>query len=170
MSNEFLGDGQSEDEGTSQESGSALRQFGKEQKARADKLERELNEFKAQLAKVQAGEIFTKLGVPEKVRKFYSGDPTEDAISAWVKENADVFGLETDSPATQTPEQEQQRSDLAQVQQAQQLGQDRSTNWTRDQHAQKRADLLANGTGLPDLNKVLSELGVPDLPLMAPQF
>lgn len=162
MSNEFLPDG---DEPTGQESdGKALRRFGNEQKKRADELAQELAELKAQLAKRDAENIFTKLGVPEKVRKFYSGDPTEDAIAAWVKENADVFGIEVD--AAPTEEQTEQVQQLANVQQAAQLGADKTQAWTRDSIAQKRQGLLANGKSLDDLNSLLAEIGVPDVPVM----
>ncbi len=161
MDNEFLPDGE---QSTGQESdGKALRRFGTEQKARADALANELAEIKAQLAKRDAEGIFAKLGVPEKVRKFYSGDPTEDAIAAWVKENADVFGIEVD--AAPTEQQTEQVQQLTNVQQASQLGTDRSQAWTRDSIAQKRQGLLANGKNLDDLNALLAEIGVPDVPV-----
>jgi hypothetical protein len=167
MSNEFLGDGQ-DDSGENQESGKALRQFGRDQQARANKLEQELNELKVALAKRDAESIFSKLGVPEKVRKFYSGDPTEDAIKDWVKVNADVFGIEGE--VAPTPEQTETQTQIAAVQQAQSLGEDRSQSWTRDSMAQKRQGLLANGTSLADLNEVLAAFGVPDVPVSGPMM
>jgi hypothetical protein len=165
LSNEFLADGQ-EDVTSGQESGTALRKFANEQKKLAEERAAELAELKAQFAKIQAGEIFTKLGVPDKVRKFYSGEPTEDAIKSWVTENADVFGIEVGAEtATQTEDQAVQHAQLGAVQQAQQLGADRDTSWTREGMAQKRAGLLANGNSLADLNAVLAEMGVPNVPI-----
>jgi hypothetical protein len=117
--------------------------------------------------------VFTKLGVPEKVRKFYAGDPTEDAITQWVKDNADVFGLtpEGGGDVTETPERRQMFDDLSGVMSAQQMGTDKDGAVSREVLAQQRAELLGKkNSGLSDLDAALAAIGVPNTPLMAPQF
>lgn len=155
---------------TDQESGSALRQFGKEQKARADKLAKELEEIRAELDRRKAADIFTELEVPEKVRKFYQGEYTKDAIQSWMKENADVFGFAAEEPETQ--EQIEQKANLQAVQQAALTGQDRQTALSRDSMAQMRNDLLSRGkqTGVLDLEEVLTRMQVPNIPAQGPMM
>lgn len=53
-----------------------------------------------QLAKYQAQErdatvksVLKAKGLPEKAATFYQGDASEDAVSKWVDENADIFGV-----------------------------------------------------------------------------
>lgn len=168
--NPFIGDDDVEDAPQPDQSGSALRKWGKEQAKLAEDLRKELELVKAQLATRAAADIFSKLGVPEKVRKFYSGDPTEDNIAAWVKENADVFGLET-VEATQTEEQQQAHQEIAQTQQATQLGQDRAQAFSREALAEQRSNLLSQkNPTLADLDATLAKMGVPNLPMVAPQF
>lgn len=61
---------------------------------------KEANKAKdAELAKFQAAQneaavkaVLKAKGLPEKVAGFYSGDASEDAVSKWLDENADVFG------------------------------------------------------------------------------
>lgn len=155
------------------QSGSALRKFANEQKKLAEQYAQELKEIRTQLAKRDAESIFQELGVPEKVRKFYSGDPTKDAITQWVKDNADVFGLAgpNGEDPTVPPERQQMFDDLSGVQDAQSAGQDRDGAVTREVLAQQRADLLAKkGSSLTDLDAALAKMGVPNMPVMAPQF
>lgn len=54
----------------------------------------------AELAKFRAVEreqaikaALTRKGLPEKAASFYNGDASEDAVSKWVEEHADVFGV-----------------------------------------------------------------------------
>lgn len=153
-------------------SGSALRKFANEQKKLADGYAKDLADLKAQLALRDASEVFSKLGVPDKVRKFYSGEPTEDAITQWVKDNADVFGL---SPAgedpTVPPERKQMFDDLSGVQSAESLGIDKDGSVSREVLASQRAALLSKkGSNLIDLDAALAQMGVPNTPTMAPQF
>lgn len=157
---------------TNDQSGSALRKFANEQKKLFEQAAAELKELKTQLAKRDAESVFVKLGVPDKVRKFYSGDPTEEAITAWVKENADVFGLSPDGEdPTVPPERKQQFDDLSGVMSAQSLGMDKDGAVSRDVLAQQREELLnKKHSSLSDLDAVLAKMGVPNMPLMAPQF
>lgn len=70
--------------------------------------------------------VFTKLGVPEKVRTLYVGEPTEDAVTKWVTDYKDVFGLEL---TTETVEEtDADAADLKSVQGAASVGQGRSVN------------------------------------------
>lgn len=157
---------------TNDNSGSALRKFANEQKKLADQYAKDLAELKAQLALRDAGEVFSKLGVPDKVRKFYSGEPTEEAITQWVKDNADVFGLSPDGQdPTVPPERKQLFDDLSGVQNAEQLGVDKDGTVSREILAQQRSDLMAKKTSnLSDLDAALAQMGVPNTPTMAPQF
>jgi hypothetical protein len=157
-----------------EQSGSQLRKFAKEQKELAAQYAKELADIKAQLALRDASAVFQKLGVPDKVRKFYSGDPTEDAITAWVKDNADVFGLagpDGEDP-TIPPERKQMFDDLSGVQSAESLGIDKDGSVSRDVLAQQRAELLAKprGSRISELDAALASMGVPNTPIMAPQF
>lgn len=167
--NEFGGEGNETPPG---ESGSALRKYANDQKKLAEQALAELNDLKAQLAKRDAESIFAKLGVPEKVRKFYSGDPTEDAITQWVKENADVFGIEpTGENPTVDPEQQQRAADLGRVAEAAGFGQERASAMSREAMQEARKGLLSQkNPTIDDLNAALAKLNVPDMPFMAPQF
>lgn len=172
MDNEFLDDDGDVVDTATDQSGSALRKFGKEQKKRADELAKELAEIKAEFAKRKAGDIFAKLGISEKIRKFYSGDPDEDKIAEWWKENAELFGVDASAgDPTLTEEQQQNQDDLSQVQQLSNFGQERSAAMSRESMAQVRKDLLSSkSTGIADLDAALAKLGVPDIAMMAPQF
>lgn len=155
------------------QSGSALRKWAKQQADLVKQLQKELADAKAETAKRDMESVFSKLGVPDKVRKFYSGDPTEDAITQWVKDNADVFGLtpEGGGDVTETPERRQMFDDLSGVMSAQSLGADRDGAVSRDVLAQQRADLLSKKqSSLTDLDAALAQMGVPNQPMMAPQF
>jgi hypothetical protein len=155
------------------QSGSALRKWAKAQADMVKQLQKELADAKAENAKRDMESVFTKLGVPDKVRKFYAGDPTEDAITQWVKDNADVFGLtpEGGGDVTETPERRQMFDDLSGVMSAQQMGTDKDGAVSREVLAQQRAELLGKkNSGLSDLDAALAAIGVPNTPLMAPQF
>lgn len=162
MSDDTFG---SDDTGQQETDGSALRKFGTEQKRRADELDKQLAELRAELAKRNSSEIFAKLNVPEKVRKFYTGEPTQDAIEAWVKENADVFGL--GSEAEQDPERQQQNADLEAVTQATLTGQDRPSALSRESMAQMNKDLFSKGASLEEL---LKHMNVPDVAIQGPMM
>ena len=153
-------------------SGSALRKFAKEQQARAKQLETELAELRATVARQNAESIFGKLGVNDRVRKFYQGEPTEEAITQWVKDNADLFGIELGGEdPTKTPEQNQQHQELSAVNQAVNAGQDRPTSLSRETMGQFKNDLLnRQNAGLPDLEEILGKMGVPNTPAQGPMM
>jgi hypothetical protein len=153
--------------------GSALRKWAKAQADMVKQLQKELADTKAENAARAMADVFKELGVPDKVRKFYSGDPTKEAITQWVQENADVFGLagpDGEDP-TVPPERRQQFDDLSGVMSAQSLGQDKDGAVSREVLAQQRAELMAKkNSGISDLDAALAAIGVPNSPLMAPQF
>lgn len=82
--------------------------------------------FKSAATKQTLESAWTELKVPEAVRKFYTGEPTADAVKTWFEENKAVFNLggeqksETDQSQQLTPEQQAQASQLqAQLQSVQ---------------------------------------------------
>lgn len=170
--NQFLGDPDEQPPATDN-SGSSLRKFAEEQKRRADALDKQLKEMQTTLAKREAESVFAELGINEKIRKFYSGDFTKDAISAWWKENAEIFGVEpgVGNDPTLDPAQQEHQAAIDNVQKAAQIGQDRQGAMSRETMVEQRRRLLAQkGTNISDLDAALGGMGVPDLPMMAPQF
>lgn len=153
-------------------SGTALRKFAKEQQQLAKDLAKQLTELQAQVSMQNAAAIFGKLGVNDRVRKFYSGEPTEEAITEWVKVNADLFGIDLGGEdPTKTPEQNQQHQDLGNVNQAVNAGQDRPTSLSRESMGQFKNDLLSRANaGLPDLEEILGKMGVPNVPAQGPMM
>lgn len=154
------------------ESGSALRKFAEEQKQLVKQLQAQLVDAQKQLASRTVADVFTKLGISEKVRKFYSGDPTEDAINSWWKENAEVFGIDPgvgQDPTLSDAQQEHQQA-IDAVQQAAQVGQDRTGAMSPESMRSARTELLSQGKSVNDLDAALAKMGVPNLPFMAPQF
>lgn len=154
------------------QSGSALRKFAEEQKTLVKQLQQQLADTQKQLASRAANDVFTKLGISEKVRKFYSGDPTEEAISSWWKENAEVFGVDPgvgQDPTLDSAQQEHQRA-IDNVQQAANVGQDRTGAMSPETMRASRDSLLSQGKNVNDLDAALAKMGIPNLPFMAPQF
>lgn len=154
------------------QSGSALRKFAEEQKTLVKQLQQQLAETQKQLASRAAAEVFTSLGINEKVRKFYTGDPTKEAIEAWWKENAEIFGVDpgVGQDPTLTDAQQEHQAAIDNVQQAAQIGQDRTGAMTRETMQGARTDLLSQGRNISDLDAALAKMGVPNLPFVAPQF
>lgn len=143
--NEFGGE-----EATKKSDGGGLRKFAEEQKARAEALEKELAELRKWRTEQSVKAIFDELKVPEKVRKFYSGEAEADKVKAWVEENADVFNLGDVKP--------QEQQDLAQVAQVASLGQDLQSV-SLEGFKQKAAELKNSGArnGEAALNELLSQ-------------
>lgn len=155
------------------ESGSSLRKWGKAEKARADQLAKDLAELQQKLAKREAADVFTRLGISDKVRKYYNGESTEEAITAWWKESAADFGVEpnAEQDVTVTEEQRQDFADLDQVSQLNGAGRERPDAMSREGMSEARKSLLSNRNATDaDFDAALRKLNVPDLPLMAPQF
>lgn len=168
---DFLDEENSGGDESTKQSGSALRKFGREQKKRADELEQQLRDIQAQLAKREASDVFAELGVSERVRKYYTGEPTKEAITAWWKEAAADFGVDpgTGDP-TQTPEQQQQHADLSGVQKAAQAGSEKPDALGREAYAEIRKELMSSKkSSIDDLDAALARMGVPTVPVVAPQ-
>lgn len=85
--------------------------------ARAKAAETENATLKQQVGQVTVDSTFTKLGVPEKVRSLYNGEPTPEAIGKWVEDYKDVFGFETSTDEVD-PETAEKADDLKRVQAA----------------------------------------------------
>lgn len=115
--NEFVDDGVDTDTAdTGKSEGGGLRNQLKAALARVATLEKERNDAAARAAELEASSVFTRLGVPDKVRTLYKGDPTEEAITKWVTDYADVFGLDADAGAADDAEQKEAAEDLQKVQ------------------------------------------------------
>jgi hypothetical protein len=170
--NQFVSDDPDLSVADNSQSGSALRKFAEEQKTLVKQLQQQLAETQKQLASRAANDVFTKLGISEKVRKFYAGDPTEEAISQWWKENAEVFGVDpgVGQDPTLNDAQQQHQQAIDNVQQAAQIGQDRTGAMTPETMRSARTDLLSQGKNVSDLDAALAKMGVPNLPFAAPQF
>lgn len=86
-------------------------------------LAQELSSLKTTARERSVADVLTAKGVSAKVAKFIPSDVEgEDAISAWLTENADVFGFtvdETSTTATNAPASEE----VAAAQKIQSLGQ-----------------------------------------------
>ena len=77
-------------------------------------LEKSLKEKDSEVTELRTGQrdfliknILAEKGLNEKVARFVPNDiePTADALSNWINENADVFGIESSQPASQvTPD------------------------------------------------------------------
>ncbi len=167
--NPFLGENET---GGQDNSGSALRKFAEDQKRRADDLEKQFKDLQKQLASRTASDVFAKLGINDKVQKFYQGDPTEEAIAAWWKENASIFGVDPgvgQDPTLDTAQQEHQAA-IDAVQQAASVGQDRGGAMSRETMQSARTDLLSKGRTPADLDAALARMNIPNTPFQAPQF
>lgn len=84
----------------------AMRQLRKANRAK----EKELSDLKAQLAELSKAnrdrtikDVFSSRGVNEKISSFVPKDIdlTEESLSNWLDENADVFGIKSNSPSAQ---------------------------------------------------------------------
>lgn len=84
----------------------AMRQLRKSNRAK----DKELSELKAQMAELSKmnrdrtiKDVFASRGVNDKIASFVPKDIdlTEESLSAWLDENADVFGITANSPSSQ---------------------------------------------------------------------
>lgn len=117
---EMFGGENAEDDQKPKETGGGLRKQLEATLAELKK-EREAREkLDAQVKQNTIRDTFRELEVPDKVSKFYAGEPDRDKILEWVKENADVFGISV--AGTETEEEQQQNSELKEVHKAGQVG------------------------------------------------
>lgn len=106
--NEFGGfdnqDNNQDDSQSRQQSsdGRGLRKQLEEALAVKTALETELKELREERVGRQRSELLEAAGVPKKAHKLYSGEATEEKVAEWVKEYADILGL--DGQAGDTPD------------------------------------------------------------------
>lgn len=84
----------------------------------------ELETAKAERAQASLKNLFDELGVPEKVRKFYSGDADPAQVKTWVDENKDVFNLTVPASTGEATVDPEVQAQVNAVQKANDLGSD----------------------------------------------
>lgn len=93
-------------------------------------------ELETQVTRHTIDSVFSELDVPEKVRKFYTGEPDKDKILEWCRENADVFGISPGTGGDDKPEDKERNDQLRDVQTAGKVGfegSDRSVDTIRSE-------------------------------------
>lgn len=82
-----------------------LRKVNRTLEKRLKELEAEANTYKAQTRQRTVKDVLTSKGVNPKVAALIPQDiePTEEAVSNWLNEWGDVFGVKTEEAAEQTP-------------------------------------------------------------------
>lgn len=91
------------DEITDETSAGDLRKMLERALADKKKAEAELGTIKAEKRTTDVASILKAKGAPEKAAKFYTGDPDEAAVSAWLEENKDVFPVTAPTPGAPAP-------------------------------------------------------------------
>jgi hypothetical protein len=77
----------------------ALRDALAKANARATELEAQVKKFAESQRQGDVAKALKDAGVNEGLAKFYSGDDSSpEAVTAWVKENSALFGLQTQAP------------------------------------------------------------------------
>lgn len=157
--NEFGGyDGDQQSEQKSKSEGGGLRAKLEEALKRASEAESRLTEVQKQLNSRTAADLFGKFGVPEKVQKFYSGDVTEEAITQWVKENAELFGISLPgAEAAETPEDKARNDQLRATQNASRVGFDGGNISVETALSEANAKLQA-GASEADIDAAINQM------------
>ena len=99
-----------EDDDTTQDSGiTQLRKVNRALEKRAKELEQELSGLKTQTRQRTVKDVLQAKGLNPKIAAFIPQDidSSEEAITSWVNEYGDVFGIQTPSeekPAAKSPE------------------------------------------------------------------
>lgn len=103
MSDEFEFDG---NDGQESEGIKSLRKAYDAQKKQLDEALKRVNEFETREKSRTVSEILTsdKFGGKAAWAEFYAGEPTEDAIGAWLQEKADAFGWQPPGEKTGSTE------------------------------------------------------------------
>jgi hypothetical protein len=142
----------------SKSEGGGLRAKLEEALARAKAAEDKLAETEKNLNARTVSELFQKFGVPDKVKKFYAGDPTEEAVTAWVKENAEVFGISLPgAEATETPEDKARNEALRATQAASKIGFDGVSTSAQTALGEAESKLKA-GASEAELDEIIGNL------------
>jgi hypothetical protein len=126
---EFLTDDQGEADGEKTD-GKSLRAFAKETAKENAALKAELEALKSQVNTQALVSLWDDLDVKasDKVKAQYKGEPTADALKAWVEEHKDVYRFEPKGETTETEttdEVDDFSSQQAALQAAQSLGKDK---------------------------------------------
>lgn len=117
MTNWGFDDGQTDDQGNSNNGPGGLRQFAEKQQAENKELKDQLAQIQAQLRTQQLQSVFNELGVPGAV-SLYQGDADPAKAKEWVDKMRSTFGGTTQG-TPQTPEVEVQQPVLPDALQAQ---------------------------------------------------
>lgn len=79
-----------------------LRKAYEKAQARAAAAEKRANELEAKTRISTVQDILKAKGAPEKAAKFYVGEADEASVTAWLKENEDLFPVKTEAAASTT--------------------------------------------------------------------
>lgn len=89
-----------------------LRKQLKQAKKDRDELAALADQFKAEQRKTAVSEALKARGARPELAKFYTGEEASpEAVTAWLTENADLFGI----PAETTPEETQRQQAAARI-------------------------------------------------------
>lgn len=155
---EFLSDEQKAEQAKTE--GTQLREFAKASAAEAAEWKAKFEALESKFKEQALSSIWDGLDVtvPDKVRKHFTGEPTADAVKAWVEENQDVFRFEPKTADGETGDQNDETAQLqAQLEAAQNLGRTKTDLGLAGQLAQLKnssakteADLDSVFSMLPD--------------------
>jgi glutamyl/glutaminyl-tRNA synthetase len=107
---------------------------------------------------------WNELNVPEKVRQFYTGEKTAEAVKQWVEDNKEVFNLqppEDSGSGSETDEQKQQKQELQGATKAATTGTDQGHSLGLDAIKAKAQEVAKssrnkNATGLDELFEMMN--------------
>lgn len=102
-----------------------------------------LEDLKQEQSKQKLTAVWDELGVPEKTRGLYNGDPEPDKVKAWVEEYREVFNIPTKS-TDGGAEGAGEEHPLAQLQKLGNLGNDQEANLGQDAARKSGRELVQN--------------------------
>lgn len=80
----------------------ALRRYVKSIEKKNEELEAKIAAIEAEAKKSTFTNLLKAKNLPEKVAALYTGEPTEEGLSAWLNEFGDVLGVKADASADGT--------------------------------------------------------------------
>lgn len=129
-----------------------LRQLRKENKSKEKQikdLQEQLSALASQQRERSVKEVLQAKGLNDKISKFIPTDLTsEDEVSSWIDENAEVFGITVNTPSAE----QGSRPDLAALSQISQV---QSTGQPFDGDSDQIASLINSARTPEELNMVL---------------
>jgi TolA-binding protein len=139
------------DEGRSDNPIKALRKIEREQKATIKELQEQLSTMKAEVRQQSVKDVLAQNGLSDKIAKFIPDDITSaEDVSAWVSENAEIFGSPVPEPTDGGEETTDPSADAAQRIAASQAG-----GATASGDAGQMEALIAAASSPEDLNRIL---------------